>query len=342
MPAPANDDIANAVEIAGFPFTYSGTTSEATAQVGEPDSRWIDGVNRSVWFVYNPDVAGTVYFNTSGSDLDTTLTVYSSSGAADFGELLKVVDNDDSQFGFASEVTFAADPALTYYFQLDGHFGGAGDYTFSYGSFDPAWNPDPARVRNDFDGDGKADILWRGQDGKVALWTMDAAEIADASEIDANPGTEWTIAGTGDFGGDGKADILWRHQDGRVAAWTMDGILIADAGEIAANPGTEWTIAGTGDFGGDGKADILWRHQDGQVAVWTMDGAEITAAGEVDADPGTEWTIAGTDDFNGDGKADILWRHQDGQVATWTMDGAAITNAVELAAAPDGQWQIFG
>jgi hypothetical protein len=45
----------------------------------------------------------------------------------------------------------------------------------------------------DFDGDGKADILWReGPTGAVAIWLMDGLSIKSAG-VPANPGLEWTV-----------------------------------------------------------------------------------------------------------------------------------------------------
>src|SRR5262245_49050693 len=66
----------------------------------------------------------------------------------------------------------------------------------------------------DFNGDGKADILWRDILGNVPIWLMDGLSVTSFSTI-ANIQTGWTIVGTGDFDGDGKADILWRDTAGR-------------------------------------------------------------------------------------------------------------------------------
>jgi hypothetical protein len=91
------------------------------------------------------------------------------------------------------------------------------------------WNDSTWKVFGvaDFDGDGKADILWRNSAGSVAILLMNGTTIASNWHI-ANIWTGWTIAGTGDFSGDGKADILWRDATGTVAIWSMDGITLSD------------------------------------------------------------------------------------------------------------------
>jgi VCBS repeat-containing protein len=194
----------------------------------------------------------------------------------------------------------------------------------------------------DLNGDDMFDVLWRLPDGSIATWESSAAVIPTSTVINANPGNDWQVAGTGDFGTDGRSDILWRHSDGSVAVWQMDGAAILDAAVVNANPGNNWQIAGTGDFSGDGKSDILWRHADGSVATWQMDGGAILDAAVVSANPGNAWQVAGTGDFDGDGKSDILWRNADGSVATWQMDGAAISGAAVVNANPGNSWQVAG
>jgi hypothetical protein len=188
----------------------------------------------------------------------------------------------------------------------------------------------------DFNGDGKADILWRHTTGTVALWLMNGATITSNLGVATIP-TAWTIDAVGDFNGDGKADILWRHTSGTVALWLMNGATIASNLGVATIP-TDWTIAAVGDFNGDGKADILWRHTTGTVALWLMNGATIASNLGVATIP-TAWTIAAVGDFNGDGKADILWRHTTGTVALWLMNGTTITSNLGVATIPTS-WTI--
>ena len=75
---------------------------------------------------------------------------------------------------------------------------------------------------DDFNGDGKTDLLWRHASGQVDLWTMDGATPLNTQVI-ANATPDWTITGTGDFNGSGKSNILWRGPNGVVTTWVMDG-----------------------------------------------------------------------------------------------------------------------
>jgi FG-GAP-like repeat/FG-GAP repeat/Galactose oxidase, central domain len=176
---------------------------------------------------------------------------------------------------------------------------------------------------NDFNGDGKRDILRRDSAGNVSIWLMNGNAVMSQTFV-ANIGPGWSIVGSGDFNGDGKSDILWRDSTGSVAIWLMDGATLASYGTVANVP-ADWSIAGVGDFNGDGKADILWRHSSGDVRVWLMDGYNIADNTTV-ANVWTDWSVAGIGDFNGDRKADVLWRSSAGDVAVWLMDGSSVAS----------------
>ena len=200
-----------------------------------------------------------------------------------------------------------------------------------------------ARGDLDLNGDGKADVLFRNDDGRVAEWQMNGNTIVSSVVLSSNPGTAWKVAGTGDFNGDGRSDILWQHDDGRVAEWQMNGNTIVNNVVLGSNPGTGWKVAGVGDFNGDGKSDVLWRHDDGRVAQWQMNGTSIVSDALINSTPNTSWKVAGVGDFNGDGKADILWRNSTtGQVAEWQMNGNTIVNNVVLGSNPGTSWNVAG
>jgi Calx-beta domain-containing protein/subtilase family protein/VCBS repeat protein len=139
--------------------------------------------------------------------------------------------------------------------------------------FLPPVPPDAAPA--DFNSDVKADILWRNDNGTVALWTMNGAQKA-ADQVVSPLGNDWHLADTADFNADGKTDILWRNDSGAVAVWTMNGAQkLAD--QVVSNMGNDWRFINAADFNADGKADILWRHDSGTVAIWTMNGGQKAA-----------------------------------------------------------------
>jgi probable HAF family extracellular repeat protein len=185
----------------------------------------------------------------------------------------------------------------------------------------------------DFNGDGKADLLWRDTAGDVAIWEMNGTTVLNGSSsyvATVSPAT-WTIVGTGDFFGTGKCGILWRDTSGDVAIWEMKGttILNASTSYVATVSPSTWTIYGVGDFNGDGNADILWQDTSGDVAIWEMSGTRIVNASSsyvATVSPSSGWSIAGTGDFNGDGMSDILWHDSAGDVAIWEMSGTTILN----------------
>jgi hypothetical protein len=168
-------------------------------------------------------------------------------------------------------------------------------------------------VRNDFNGDGLSDILWRSDDGLVANWL--AAPGGFTPGFDSNVALDWKVAGTGDFNRDGRFDILWRSDSGALADWlgSADGGFAPDWGTSIA---TDWNVAGVADFNGDGRDDILWRSDSGGLSDWlgSANGGFTPGWGTAVA---LEWTVAGTGDFNGDGLGDILWRSDSGALADW-------------------------
>src|SRR6266699_3124922 len=70
----------------------------------------------------------------------------------------------------------------------------------------------PPCASGDFDGDGKADILWRNAlTGENYIWLMNGLTIAAQGLVNVVDDPAWQVQGVGDFDGDGKADILWRN-----------------------------------------------------------------------------------------------------------------------------------
>src|SRR5260370_19049112 len=64
----------------------------------------------------------------------------------------------------------------------------------------------------DFNGDGKADILWRNTStGEIRVWLLNGTSLIGNGGLATLSKPNFQIAGVGAFNGDGKADILWRN-----------------------------------------------------------------------------------------------------------------------------------
>ena len=201
----------------------------------------------------------------------------------------------------------------------------------------PSHDPD-----NDFNGDGRSDILWRHDNGQFGDWLADANGnfIGNATLVGVS--ADWKIVGAGDFNGDGKDDILWRHDSGTIGDWLGDANgNFSPNGALAASP-LSWHVAGTGDFNGDGKDDILWRSDAGEVGDWLAQPGGSFAPNPTVVGVTADWKIVGTGDFDNDGKDDILWRNDSGTIGTWLgqSDGNFIASAA-LAASPLS-WHVVG
>src|SRR5437762_2119802 len=102
---------------------------------------------------------------------------------------------------------------------------------------DQAWQ---VKGIGDFDGDGKADILWRNSStGENYIYVMNGMTIASEGYLSTVVDQGWQVKGVGDFDGDGKADILWRNTvTGEDYAYFMNGSVIASEGSLntAADP----------------------------------------------------------------------------------------------------------
>ncbi len=126
---------------------------------------------------------------------------------------------------------------------------------------DPDWRPETIKVvsTDDFNGDGKPDLLWQGAGtGRLQVWYMDGVRMTVFQDNAGDPGADWRVVFTGDFGGDITPDLILQNKTtGYLKAWFMgfafvNGVptLYKDGDEVPlepdhfeTNPTTTW-VAG--------------------------------------------------------------------------------------------------
>ena len=214
----------------------------------------------------------------------------------------------------------------------------------------------------DFNGDGKADILWRNVNpsasdaGKLYLWMMDGPQVVGQGYTGQQADLGWQVQAVGDLDDDGNADIVWRRTGagpdaGAMFLWRMDGTTVV-GGTYLDSISADWQIQRVADFNGDGKADILWRNvgtgpDKDNLYLWLMDGGQVVAGtGYTNAQADAGWQVQAVGDLDGDGNADIVWRKvgpglDTGALFVWLMDGRNVIGSSYLAAIST-DWQILG
>src|SRR6266850_2510482 len=205
-------------------------------------------------------------------------------------------------------------------------------------------------VERDFDGDGRADIVWRNlSTGENYLYPMNGTAIlAGEGYVRTVSDLSWEIAGTGDFDGDGKADILWRNQaTGENYIYFMDGKVVIAEGYIRTVSDLNWKVVGIGDFDGDGRSDILWRNSStGENYIYPMQGLTIKPSeGYLRTLTDQNWQVAAVGNFDGNiapATADILWRNlSTGENYLYPMNGTAVLPSEGyLRTVADLNWKV--
>lgn len=187
-------------------------------------------------------------------------------------------------------------------------------------------------LAGDFDGDGKADLIWRDANGRVFI---------DGTPYGTNHSFTWQVWGTGDVNGDGKDDFFQiNNLTGQVSAWINKDtwFSIVNVNQIDR---VAWNPAGLGDFDGNGYTDMLLRNTTtGRLVIhYNKDG--VYAGGFFGDAVSYDWKVVGTGDFNGDGQDSILWRTDAGLTFVWDKVGNA-PNQYQIGGVVNGGWEVAG
>ena len=156
----------------------------------------------------------------------------------------------------------------------------------------PAGEGWSAKDTNDFNRDGRADILFSRkqptQPGQIeyGLWLMDGANPYEQMAIGARQDT-WSLVDHNDFNGDGKADLLFSRPVGNEQAeysvWLMDGSSVIADSVLDMTPAS-WAYSGSADINGDGVADLEFVDESTlEVVGWLMEGSLVSARGIIEA-----------------------------------------------------------
>ena len=131
----------------------------------------------------------------------------------------------------------------------------------------------------DFNGDGKADLLWKAMDQTLSISFSNGQQFTTTNAV-VPQAAGWNVRAVADFTGDGKTDILLTTSQGAAEIWEMAGNIVTKVDLLdAVDP--SWSLASVGDLNGDGRADILWHNTSGQLWAWNMDGGKIASQGSV-------------------------------------------------------------
>jgi subtilase family serine protease len=123
-PAAANDNFANGTVISGTAVTATGTNVNATKEPSEPYHAGNVG-GHSVWWTWTAPADGVVMLDTSGSNFDTLLAVYTGTSVSAL-TLVAANDDDPTAFTTTSRLAFRAVAGTTYHFAVDGYAGATG------------------------------------------------------------------------------------------------------------------------------------------------------------------------------------------------------------------------
>lgn len=148
--------------------------------------------------------------------------------------------------------------------------------------------PTPSSVvtgTGDYNGDGKADILWGNSAGQGDVQYTGVSGTTNLSGLSAVSGL--VVEGSGNYDGDAghKSDILLRNviteevsiKTDVQASPTTVGTPLSAPGLLAnSKVSLIYKVRGTGDYDGDGKNDILWRDTtNGYNYLFLMNGATV-------------------------------------------------------------------
>ncbi|WP_083706250.1 VCBS repeat-containing protein [Arthrobacter sp. QXT-31] len=182
----------------------------------------------------------------------------------------------------------------------------------------------PYRKVQDFNSDGRADVISRDSTGTLWLYRGNGSGgFLPRTKMGAGWNGMTAIISAGDFNGDRKADVIARSSSGVLYLYRGNG----SGGFLGGAPvGSGWNsftaITAAGDVNGDRKADLVARDSSGRLFAYPGVGnGGFTTRIQIGSSWNGQNIILGTD-FNGDAKPDIVSRDAAGSLWLYRGDGA--------------------
>ena len=217
------------------------------------------------------------------------------------------------------------------------------DFTPATASLIP---PKPSAPLRDFNGDGKADLLFQNNTGQIVTWHMNGSGSTSSSAYIYNgPLGEWKVVCVADMNNDGVADLIFQNNIGQTVIWYMNANgSTASSAYIYNGSLGDWRVRCAADINGDGSADLIFQNNIGQIAVWYMNGrGSNTGTAFLYSGALGDWKVACAVDINGDGNADLIFQNNAGQIVVWYMNGSgSVSSYAYLYNGSLGDWRIKG
>lgn len=114
---PANDLFANAIVVPGIPYTTIQETEASGMEAGEQTPSCTTAIVSSVWYQYTAETTGDLVLDTTGSDYDETVSVWTGSA---LGSLTEVGCVNSVLIAMGYPPTISVEQGTTYYIQIAG------------------------------------------------------------------------------------------------------------------------------------------------------------------------------------------------------------------------------
>jgi Bacterial Ig-like domain/FG-GAP-like repeat len=182
----------------------------------------------------------------------------------------------------------------------------------------------PYRKVQDFNGDGRADVVSRDSTGTLWLYRGNGTGgFLARTKVGVGWNSMTSIISSGDFNGDRKADVIARSSTGLLYLYKGNGIGgFSGRDQIGSGWNSFTAITAGGDYNGDRKPDLVARDSAGRLYAYLGVGnGSLSGRLLIGAGWNSQNTILGTD-FNGDAKPDIVSRDAAGSLWLYRGDGA--------------------